>query len=456
MASMNHSPGLDALMQKRVQARVNGRKWLILAGIGAALSYLIYAWIIFDASRVLSEFRTRNAVLLATDAVMYKVHVTRMSRTGEIAIAIEGERTSTYDTPPEWVRVEGERVEIDLGQGYRAVIDGPQARFFAPGYGEIVATIAEDGIITQTPPGPLPDWANIKPIKVDLRPTLGRRIQVTRAKIEVHRYFFGWENFWFAFGSDLNAYSWGELAGLAVSGDRLDPAMANWRHILDAFLQNPDWQHGRVLVALYETLLMAVLGTLAAGIMALMLSMLAAANFTPSRVLRFFVRRLFDFLRGIDMLIWSLIFIRAFGLGPLTGALAIAFTDTGTLGKLFSEALENVDKKQIEGVRATGANALQRYRFGVIPQILPVFLSQTIYFLEANTRSATVIGALGAGGIGLLLVETMNTQRDWENVAYLIALTIILVMTMDTLSSWLRRRLIAGRDVSMSAARVAA
>jgi len=244
----------------------------------------------------------------------------------------------------------------------------------------------------------------------------------------------------------LNTYSWGELAGLAMSGERLNPDMANWSYIAETFLSNPDWQHRRVFIALYETLLMAVLGTLTAGLFALMLSMLAAANFTPSRVLRFFVRRLFDFLRGIDMLIWSLIFIRAFGLGPLTGALAIAFTDTGTLGKLFSEALENVEKKPIEGVRATGANALQRYRFGVIPQILPVFMSQTIYFLESNTRSATVIGALGAGGIGLLLVETMNTQRDWENVAYLIVLTILLVVAMDSLSSWLRRRLIKGGD----------
>jgi len=262
----------------------------------------------------------------------------------------------------------------------------------------------------------------------------------------VHRYFFGWENFWFPFDSELNTYSWGELAGLAMSGERLNPDMANWSYIAETFLSNPDWQHRRVFIALYETLLMAVLGTLTAGLFALMLSMLAAANFTPSRVLRFFVRRLFDFLRGIDMLIWSLIFIRAFGLGPLTGALAIAFTDTGTLGKLFSEALENVEKKPIEGVRATGANALQRYRFGVIPQILPVFMSQTIYFLESNTRSATVIGALGAGGIGLLLVETMNTQRDWENVAYLIVLTILLVVAMDSLSSWLRRRLIKGGD----------
>jgi phosphonate transport system permease protein len=161
--------------------------------------------------------------------------------------------------------------------------------------------------------------------------------------------------------------------------------------------------------------------------------------------LRFGMRRLFDLLRGVDMLIWSLIFIRAFGLGPLTGALAIAFTDTGTLGKLFSEALENVDERQIEGVRATGASRLQRWRWGVIPQILPVFVSQGLYYMESNTRSATVIGALGAGGIGLMLVETMRTSRDWENVAWIVGLTILLVTGMDALATRLRRRLIDGR-----------
>jgi len=100
-------------------------------------------------------------------------------------------------------------------------------------------------------------------------------------------------------------------------------------------------------------------------------------------------------------------------------------------------------------VRATGANQLQRYRFGVIPQIMPVFLSQTIYYLESNTRSATIIGALGAGGIGLLLVEIMRTQRDWENTLYIIVLTILVVFLMDGVSGWLRRRLIAGASAGV-------
>ena len=115
--------------------------------------------------------------------------------------------------------------------------------------------------------------------------------------------------------------------------------------------------------------------------------------------MRFGVGRVFDLLRGVDRLIWTIILSRAFGPGPLTGSLAILLTVTGTFGKLFSEALENVDDKQIEGIQSTGAKRLQRYRFGVIPQIMPVLPSQILYYMESNTRSATVVGAIVGGAI---------------------------------------------------------
>ncbi len=153
---------------------------------------------------------------------------------------------------------------------------------------------------------------------------------------------------------------------------------------------------------------------------------------------------MFDFVRGVDALIFTIILSRAFGPGPLTGALAILLTDTGSFGKLFSEALENVDAKPIEGIRSTGAGALQRYRFGVIPQVMPVLLSQMLYFLESNTRSATIIGAITGGGIGLMLTQAIQTTQDWEKVAYYILLIVVLVIAMDGLSGWLRRRLIRG------------
>ena len=204
------------------------------------------------------------------------------------------------------------------------------------------------------------------------------------------------------------------------------------------------WRHGDVAWALVETILMAFLGTFGAAMIALPLGFLAAKNFSPLGGLRFAARRLFDFLRGVDGLIWTIVLSRAFGPGPLTGSLAILLTDTGTFGKIFSEALENVDDKQIEGIASTGAAPVQRYRFGVIPQITPVLLSQVLYYLESNTRSATIIGAITGGGVGLLLTQAIITQKDWEEVSYYIVLIILMVVAMDSFSGWLRRKLIAG------------
>ncbi len=164
----------------------------------------------------------------------------------------------------------------------------------------------------------------------------------------------------------------------------------------------------------------------------------------PLGALRFGLRRIFDFIRGVDGLIWTIVLARAFGPGPMTGALAILLTDTGSFGKMFSEALENIDEKQVEGIRSTGAGAVQRARFGVIPQVTPVLLSQVLYFLESNTRGATVIGAIVGGGIGLLLTQAIQTQKDWEDVAYYMVLIVLMVMAMDSFSGWLRRKLIKG------------
>jgi phosphonate transport system permease protein len=207
------------------------------------------------------------------------------------------------------------------------------------------------------------------------------------------------------------------------------------------------WRHKDVAWAIGETILMAFLGTMGAAIIALPLAFLAAKTvLTPSCCCAPPRARLFDFVRGVDALIWTVVLARAFGPGPLTGALAILITDTGTFGKIFSEALENVDDKQIEGVASTGAKPLQRYRFGVIPQVVPVLLAQILYFLESNTRSATIIGAITGGGIGLMLTQAIQTQKDWEEVAYYIVLIVVMVMFMDWFSGWLRGKLIGRKD----------
>ena len=154
------------------------------------------------------------------------------------------------------------------------------------------------------------------------------------------------------------------------------------------------------------------------------------------------MKRFFDFLRSVDMLIWALFFTRGFGPGPIPGIAAIFFTDTGTLGKVYTEALENIDDKQREGVRSVGARPPTCNRYGVVPQVLPVFITQSLYFWESNTRSATVIGAVGAGGIGLKLLEAMRTNQDWDNVAYMVLLILIVVFVFDNISNALRSRLI--------------
>jgi phosphonate transport system permease protein len=272
------------------------------------------------------------------------------------------------------------------------------------------------------------------------------RFNYTRSKVETFKYQAGWELFFFTLDSPFSGKGFFELAGMAVAGERVDPERSNIGYMLSEFWTNKMWRHGDVIWAIFETILMASLGTLGAAIVALPLSFLAASNFTRLAPLRFAFRRVFDFIRGVDGLIWTIILSRAFGPGPMTGALAILITDAGTFGKTFSEALENIDEKQVEGIRSTGANAMQRARIGVIPQITPVLLSQILYYLESNTRSATVIGAIVGGGIGLLLTQAIITQKDWEEVAYYMVLIVLMVILMDSLSGWLRRKLIKGGD----------
>jgi phosphonate transport system permease protein len=159
-------------------------------------------------------------------------------------------------------------------------------------------------------------------------------------------------------------------------------------------------------------------------------------------VFHFGLRRCFDGLRGIDALIWALAFIHVVGLGPFAGIMAIAVTDAGTLAKLFAEAVENVDRKPVEGVRATGARSIQVARFGILPQVLPVFLSQTLYYFESNTRSATILGVVGAGGIGLQLSDRIRVN-DWQEAAFIILLILITVSLIDFLSGHVRTRVVS-------------
>jgi phosphonate transport system permease protein len=199
-----------------------------------------------------------------------------------------------------------------------------------------------------------------------------------------------------------------------------------------------------ILKGIAESLAMAFLGTAIAATLAIPLGFLGARNVASSLIFRFSLRRLFDGMRGVDQLIWALAYVRAVGLGPLAGVLAIATADIAVLAKLYAEAIENAEKKQAEGIAAAGGSPSMVMRFGILPQVAPVMLGHALYFFESNTRSATILGVVGAGGIGLQIAERIRV-RNWDEVAFIIILMVITVMAIDFLSGKLRRRLIGGR-----------
>ena len=206
-----------------------------------------------------------------------------------------------------------------------------------------------------------------------------------------------------------------------------------------------EWDHQELWRSMLETVAMAWLGTMLAVVLALPLGFLGARNVIPQRAFRFLTRRVFDGLRGLDQLIWALVFVRAMGLGPIAGILAIAVVETGVLAKLFAEAVENIDRRQVEGITSVGAGLLGRLRFAVLPQVLPVMISQTLYSIESNSREATILGLVGAGGIGLRLSERIQINA-WDQVAYVIVLILISVALIDTASRYLRLRLIGAAN----------
>src|SRR6056297_1253481 len=200
-------------------------------------------------------------------------------------------------------------------------------------------------------------------------------------------------------------------------------------------------EFSEVLKGLGETLAIAFLGTVLGAVIAYPLSFLGAKNINRLSFLRPSARRGFDMIRAFETLILALIFIRAFGLGPLPGILAIAVSEIGTFAKLFSEALENTSSKPIDGVKASGGSRMQQIRFAIAPQVNPVILSILLYNFESNVRSGTILGIVGAGGIGFLLADRISAYK-WDEAWSIIFLIIAMVYLIDWLSALLRSRLI--------------
>jgi phosphonate transport system permease protein len=225
-------------------------------------------------------------------------------------------------------------------------------------------------------------------------------------------------------GADMRpAELWRDSSNMAkFAADFFPPNFTNWRFYLSEML---------------VTLQIAIWGTALALVCSIPLGLLASSNLTPWWIHQP-VRRVLDSCRAINEMVFAMLFVVAVGLGPFAGVLALWVHTTGTLAKLFSEAVEAIDPQPVEGIRATGANNLEEIAFGVIPQVMPLWMSYTLYRLEANVRSASVVGMVGAGGIGVVLWEVIRGVYYAETCALLIII-VLTVTGIDTISARLRK-----------------
>ena len=246
-----------------------------------------------------------------------------------------------------------------------------------------------------------------------------------------------------AIGAEVNLRTFFTYFGNFVSYfDRiftLEDGHRVWTNIGEWF-----WGWHKWLKMLGETILISYVGTLTGAVLAFALNFLAAENTSPAPWLRFVVRRLLEFARTVPGIVFALIFVIAFGLGPMAGVLAIAIHSTGALGKLFSEIVENADMKPVEGVRSTGASWMSCMRFAVLPQVTAGYASYALLRFEINVREASVMGFVGAGGIGQELVVAIR-KFYYSDVSAILVMIIVTVFVIDIATGWLRGRLF-GKD----------
>ncbi len=247
----------------------------------------------------------------------------------------------------------------------------------------------------------------------------------------------------------LDLLIWGGVAALliysfeAVNLKNL-PQLFTGSDVVDNLvreLMRPDFANWRLFVGkMWETVQIALWGTFLAIFLGIPMGLAAARNIAPVWVVQP-VRWVMNILRSIPDLVIGILFVVAVGLGPLAGVLAIALNTAGVLAKLFSEAVESIDKGPVEGVRATGASKLHEIVWGVIPQVAPLWTSFALYRFESNSRSATVLGLIGAGGIGQVLFDSINAF-DFRDVSAIVIIVVVAVTLIDLLSQAMRKRLL--------------
>jgi phosphonate transport system permease protein len=236
----------------------------------------------------------------------------------------------------------------------------------------------------------------------------------------------------------LLAWSWAPAEMFRVSA-----LFTDWRNMAEfghAFLHPNFHDWDGYIADMIVTIQIAIWGTTLAVFFGIPFAILSSANVCPQWVVQP-VRRLMDACRAINEIVFALMFVVAVGLGPFAGVMALFVHNLGVFAKLFSEAVEAIDPRPVEGIRATGARRLQEVIFGVIPQVMPLWSSLTLYRLETNVRSATTLGIVGAGGIGQTLYESIRGFQYGETAAQVI-IVVVTVMAIDMFSARLRKALI--------------
>ncbi len=221
----------------------------------------------------------------------------------------------------------------------------------------------------------------------------------------------------------------------------IERAQSNFDRVIPK-LFSPNWDRaGEVIDMMIETIFIAYVGSLAAAIIAVPLGFLAAKNMTGSRIFSTLGVWILSAVRAFPEIILAILFIVAVGPTPFAGILAIAIGSTGMLGKLYAESLEAIDMNVVEAMQANGANRIQVMFHGIIPQVIPEFLSYAIYRFEIDVRASTVLGYVGAGGIGTMIFFAQSS-RNWSDMGMILLVIIIVVTIFDYASSYIRRRII--------------
>jgi len=230
-----------------------------------------------------------------------------------------------------------------------------------------------------------------------------------------------------------------------LSFDRIQQGVPSLIDFMGHLITAPDWHYLSDLgIKLLETVEMTVLATAIACLLSFPLGILAAQNASPHPMVYRVTRELLSVMRALPELIWALVFVSAVGLGPLPGIMALAFVTVGFMAKFIAESIEVVDPKPIEGIQSTGGHRLQVIMFGMLPQALPDFIGTLFYILDHNLRAATILGLVGAGGIGYDMVVSMR-MFQYDRIIMIAIAIYLLVTLLDRSSDKLRRRIIQGR-----------